>query len=281
MPKYSICITNYNCGSTIESSLRSVLAQLDEQFEIVVVDNLSTDASRRLLRKFQANGKLKLIERRCSRGRGLQIAFENANGEYVLSGLDMGDTYKPRLVSFLDFYHKKCDGKLLKTRNEAVIVAPRSLIERLGGWRDLQRSEGWDLWYRAAKAGVYSWTVFILTETRNRSSFRAETEAHPERTTIVGKYQYRYIAYRDSLRVGRRLFAPGSHVGPGMRLAQILALASLPFYQSYESGLSDFNPYEPKYFIDSRDWWFEEAIRNGDKLERERMYYKEHLGLVL
>jgi hypothetical protein len=189
----------------------------------------------------------------------------------------LGDTYRPRLVPFLDFYHKRCDGQLLKTRNEAVIVAPRSLIERLGGWRDLQRSEGWDLWSRAAKAGVYLWTIFVLSENRIRGSSRAEIEAHPERKNFVGKYRHRYTAYRDSLRVGRRLFAPGSHVSLGQRLVQILALASLPFYQSYESGLSDFEPYEPKYFVDSRDWWLEEAILNKDSLERERMYYKNHL----
>jgi glycosyltransferase involved in cell wall biosynthesis len=261
----------------MESSLHSILEQLDDRFEIVVVDNLSTDASREILGKFEANGKLKLIERRCSIGKGLQIAFENATGEYVLSGLDLGDTYKSRLVPFLDFYHKKCDGRLLKTRNEAVIVAPRSLIARLGGWRDLQRSEGWDLWSRAAKAGVYLWTIFILTENRIRGSFRAEIEAHPERRNFVEKYRHRYTVYRDSLRLGRRLFAPGSHVGLGQRLVQILALASLPFYPSYESGLPDFEPYEPENFIDSRDWWLEEAIRSGDDLKRERMYYENHL----
>jgi len=262
----------------MDGSLRSILGQIDERFEIIVVDNLSTDTSGEILRKFEANGRLKLIEKRCSIGKGLQTAFENATGEYVISGLDLGDTYRPRIVSFLDFYHSRCDGKLLKTRNEAVIVAPRSLIERLGGWRDLQRSEGWDLWSRAAKAGVYLWTIFVLTENRIRGSARAEADAHPERKNLVGKYRHRYTVYRDSLRVGRKLFARGSHVGPGQRLTQILALASLPFYRSYESGPSDFQPYDPEYFVDSRDWWLEEAVREGDGLERERMYYKNHLA---
>jgi glycosyltransferase involved in cell wall biosynthesis len=110
MPKYSICITNYNGGPSIESSLRSILGQLDDRFEIIVVDNLSTDGSREVLRESGASGKLKVIERKCSRGKGLQIAFENAAGEYIISGLDFGDTYRPRLSSFLDFYHTKCEG---------------------------------------------------------------------------------------------------------------------------------------------------------------------------
>jgi hypothetical protein len=117
----------------MESSLQSILGQLDDRFEVVVVDDLSTDTSREIPRRFEANDKLKLIERRCSIRKGLQIAFENSTGEYVLSGLDLGDTYRPRLVSFLDFYHKKSEGKPLETKNEAVIVAPRFLIEKLGG----------------------------------------------------------------------------------------------------------------------------------------------------
>jgi glycosyltransferase involved in cell wall biosynthesis len=261
----------------MKSSLQSILGQLDDRFEIIVVDNLSTDSSRDILREFESRGKLKLIERGCSRGKGLQIAFENATGEYIVSGLDLGDTYRPRLTAFLDFYHAECEGKLLHGLNEAVIVAPRSLIQKLGGWRDLQRSEGWDVWSRAAKVGLYRWTIFILTESRDRSSYLTQTEAHPERKTSFGRFWHQYEVYRDYLRLGRRLFPPGSRIGPSQRLAQVLALASLPFYPSYESGDSDFTSQEPEYFVDSRGWWLEEAIRKGDKLERERVYYKKHL----
>lgn len=271
-------MTSHNPGPNAEESMRSILGQIDNEFEVIVVDSLSTDASPGVLRRLGAEGRLRLIEKKCTIGKGLQTALENASGEYVLSGLDMGDIYRPRLVSFIDFYHRRCEGKLLKTRNEAVILAPRALLDRIGGWRDLQRSEGWDLWSRAAKEGSYIWTIFVLTENRTRGSFQAEIEAHPERKSFAGKYRHRYQTYRDYLRVGRKLFEPGSHVGLGQRLTQVLAQATLPFYSTYESGSSDFQPYEPKYFIDSRDWWLEEAKRAGDNLERERHYYRNELG---
>jgi glycosyltransferase involved in cell wall biosynthesis len=278
MPSYSICITTFNCGPTVERSLQSILRQLDGRFEIVVADNLSTDGAREVLEEHAASGELKLIERKCSRGKGLQVAFEQASGEYIISGLDFGDIYKPRLGSFLDFYHARCEGKLLHGLNEAVIVAPRALIERLGGWRDLQRSEGWDLWSRAEAEGLFRWTIFILTEDRDRSSWRGRTAAHPELKSRLGRYRHEYGVYRDYLRLGRRLFPPGSHVGLGERLMQGLAVASLPFYKSFKSGRSDFSSQEPEYFVDSRDWWLEDAIRDGDKLERERTYYERHLA---
>ena len=53
LPKYSICITNMNMEATIETALTSVLDQLDDTYEMVVVDE-STDGSRQVLLKMQS-----------------------------------------------------------------------------------------------------------------------------------------------------------------------------------------------------------------------------------
>ena len=36
-PLYSICIANYNMSSTIQESLSSILSQLNNDFEVIVV----------------------------------------------------------------------------------------------------------------------------------------------------------------------------------------------------------------------------------------------------
>ena len=43
--KYSICICNYNMADTIDKALISVLDQVDERFEILVIDDGSSDDS--------------------------------------------------------------------------------------------------------------------------------------------------------------------------------------------------------------------------------------------
>ena len=43
--KFSICIPNYNYGSYIGETIKSVLNQTYENYEIIVVDNASTDDS--------------------------------------------------------------------------------------------------------------------------------------------------------------------------------------------------------------------------------------------
>lgn len=68
--KYSILITNYNTVDTIKQSLESILSQIDNNFEVIVVDNKSKDGSEKILKEFEKQGKIKVISIKCSRGRG-------------------------------------------------------------------------------------------------------------------------------------------------------------------------------------------------------------------
>src|SRR5438445_3448665 len=112
-PSYSICVTNYNNVLTLRQSVESILNQIDSRFEIVVVDNKSTDGSQLVLREYSNRGKLKLVRARCSRGKGRQIAFENSIGNYVISNLDFDDVFQPRLDELLNKYHATCKETLL------------------------------------------------------------------------------------------------------------------------------------------------------------------------
>ena len=50
-PIYSICICNYNMAETLEAALKSVLDQLDDRYEVIVIDDGSTDSSKEKLHK--------------------------------------------------------------------------------------------------------------------------------------------------------------------------------------------------------------------------------------
>ena len=47
--KYSICVVNYNMDSVIERALVSVLNQIDSDYEVIVVDDGSSDNSVNIL----------------------------------------------------------------------------------------------------------------------------------------------------------------------------------------------------------------------------------------
>lgn len=247
---YSICITTKNNAATIPESLKSILGQAGEGFEVVVVDGKSTDGGLEYLRQLESSGKIRLLVKRCSRGAGRELAFKNSRGDYVIANMDTDDVFKPVLGELLTFYHRACEGSVLlalrdrKNWSQNATIAPRALVERLGGWRDLQWGEDWDLWRRAYMAKKYRWTVFTLAESVNK---------HPERSYLPRKMAQRFERYRDSMRLGRPLFAEGEKRNLSQRALALAARASLAFRSSYADGPPDFNPYSEDLFIPFSD----------------------------
>ncbi|HEV2139100.1 MAG TPA: glycosyltransferase family 2 protein [Nitrososphaerales archaeon] len=260
MPKYSICITHYNNRSTVEESLQSILGQISRDFEIVLVDSRSNDGSTEILRKYATDGKIKLIETKCSRGLGRQIALENSTGDYVISGLDMDDIFKPTLFSILDFYHSMTEGKLLTVVNgETTMVCTRALLNSLGGWRDLQFRENWELARRAAKEDNHRWTIFPIVVT---------ITSKERRKSVRSSLGYRYMRYRDNLRVGHKQFDQGEKKGISQEIFWLLARLAVLFLPKYKADYA-FTSIDPKDFVDSQGNW-----PKGDNIDRERQLYR-------
>ena len=92
-PHFSICIPAYNDKETILQCIDSVLNQSFTDFEIVVVDDCSTDGQWEILQeKYGANGKIKILRNEENAGslysRAKAIAI--SSGKYIVS-LDADD----------------------------------------------------------------------------------------------------------------------------------------------------------------------------------------------
>jgi len=74
--------------------MESLLAQLDREFE-VYLDDMSTDGSQKILKEYNEKGLIHLVRKKSSRGIGRQVALKNSRGKYIISGLDMDDTFRP------------------------------------------------------------------------------------------------------------------------------------------------------------------------------------------
>jgi glycosyltransferase involved in cell wall biosynthesis len=87
--------------------MESLLRQVDERFEFVIVDNPSTDGSHDYLGQLAAKGSIRLISVKCNRGQGRQIAVENASGDVVIQQVDADQVYSDFLAPLVDAYEKK------------------------------------------------------------------------------------------------------------------------------------------------------------------------------
>jgi glycosyltransferase involved in cell wall biosynthesis len=152
---YSICMTGYNTRRSAQASLDSILTQIDDRFEIIVVDNVSTDGSLEILKEYQRQNKITLISTPCSRGLGREIAVRCAKGKYILI-MDMDDVFEPKLAKMLEVYHKSFEGLMLLVSGiPGVVVSPKALIEKIGGYRDLNWLEDSDIYARAAEINCF------------------------------------------------------------------------------------------------------------------------------
>jgi glycosyltransferase involved in cell wall biosynthesis len=155
-PKLSICTTNYNCAHALEQHFDSIYSQLDEsEFEYIVVDSKSKDASKDILKKFSdSHENITVLHKKCIRGIGRQIAFEESKGEYIIQ-VDTDTRYLPIWRPFLDLSLEKYP----KMAIQAIFsgIYPRDVLEQVGGWKDYQYAEDFELWMRIWKIGKMKW----------------------------------------------------------------------------------------------------------------------------
>jgi len=172
---YSLVGTSYDTVQTVRSCLSSIVNQLEtKDIELVICDSLSTDGTPDAILEFQPFfKKLKIVSQRCSRGKGRQLAFDHSSGYYIIQ-FDLDEIYNDGLSKLFE-WHKK-------TKPEYAIIAgnsiyPRTLIERVGGWKDLNWSEDLDIWIRLTLTGKCKWYGY-KTNYNTRFTSHKEKQKH-------------------------------------------------------------------------------------------------------
>lgn len=102
--KFSICIPNYNYGRFLSRTLRSVLDQSHDDFEIIVSDNSSTDDSVEIVRSFD-DPRIRLLQNPCNVGfaGNLECASRAAVGDCLLL-LSSDDLMLPGSLRYYDSF---------------------------------------------------------------------------------------------------------------------------------------------------------------------------------
>lgn len=199
MPAVSVIVSCYNLGPFLDDAVQSVLAQTWQDFEILIVDDGSTDASTTALLADYTRPKTRVIR---TSHRGLAAArntgVEQASGRY-LCALDADDrllpTFLERTVGVLEsdsqltfcsawlrtfgeehwnWTPARCDLPTLLWEDTVLTAAlvRRADVVALGGYDSgmpEQGDEDWDLWLRLV-AGGRRGTILpeILFEYRRR-----------------------------------------------------------------------------------------------------------------
>ena len=60
-PKISIIIPNYNKGKYIEQAIKSLISQNYKNWKALIIDDKSTDNSKKILKRYNRHPKIKII----------------------------------------------------------------------------------------------------------------------------------------------------------------------------------------------------------------------------
>jgi glycosyltransferase involved in cell wall biosynthesis len=133
-PKVSVIIPAFNSEKYIAEAIESVLAQTYRGYEIIVVDDGSTDNTLQLLKQYDSRVKV-LTKPNGGPASARNLAIKNSNGEY-LAFLDSDDLWmKEKLEEQLAFLEKHPEVGL--TFGEMLI------FEEKGGKRIIQSKVGY------------------------------------------------------------------------------------------------------------------------------------------
>jgi GT2 family glycosyltransferase len=135
-PLVSILILNYNAGDLLLNCVDSVFKSTYPNFEVIIIDNLSTDNSHiRCKEKFE---KIQLIENKKNLGycEGNNVGIKSANGEFILI-LNPDTIVDPDWLNELfRAYHKHGEAlyqpKHLSLKEKSVIMSTGNMMNVFG-----------------------------------------------------------------------------------------------------------------------------------------------------
>lgn len=116
-PFFSIVIPTYNRSAMIAGTVDSVLKQTFRSFEIIVVDDGSSDDTQDVLKNhFGGNEQVKIIyQENKERGAARNNGYKAALGKYVIF-LDSDDTMEPEHLETLKKYIDKLSPEFIATK---------------------------------------------------------------------------------------------------------------------------------------------------------------------
>lgn len=161
-PKYSVCICNFNMAITLDLSLKSVINQLNDDYEVVVVDDGSNDNSLQILREIKNNFNnfryIPLLRERTRKlGETRNISINAARGKYVILHIDTDDIWDNYIKTFVSIYHeieKRLNIHDFLLSGKQIQMANRELLLR-NKYKNIYYGEDRMLWNDLSIQGKY------------------------------------------------------------------------------------------------------------------------------
>lgn len=231
-PIVSVIIPTYNREKFIGAAIKSVLDQTFKCFEIIVIDDGSTDGTANVVKEFKSEKIRYIYQSNQGRSRARNHALALAKGRYI-AFLDSDDMYLPEKLGMqVDFMDRRPDFGMVYTSAYCIdedgnslahvyeaklsgwiyndiaffvpvtitlptVIARREVFEAVGGFdENMERFEDTDMWRRISKAfqigAMATFTCLLRTHSDN-----SLVTQNPERILAAVEYYINKIERED------------------------------------------------------------------------------------
>lgn len=209
MVKVTVYIPTHNYGQYIKQAVDSVLNQTMTDFELIIIDDGSTDNTRQILDPYRNDGRIRIYEQ-ANKGLNItnNIALRLANGKYIIR-LDADDYFDENLLLILsntldkrleiglvypDYYHVDKDGQIIEmiqrkkigqevelldlpAHGACTMFRKDCLMELKGYEEKFSCQDGYELWLRFIKKyRPYNVTIPLFYYRQHGSSLTDKQE---------------------------------------------------------------------------------------------------------
>lgn len=226
----SIIMPSYNTGACISESIQSVQAQTYKNWELIIVDDCSTDDTDTVIQSFLADSRIRYLKNENNSGAAVSrnYALREAKGKWI-AFLDSDDLWMPdkleKQIGFMEAngyrfsYTGYCEMDIDGKRNGVVVSGPRKITktgffnycwpgcltvmydaETVGLIQiaDIKKNNDYAMWLKACrKADCYLLHENLAVYRRGRTG---SISSHSIKRMIVWHYRlFRYAEGQNSL----------------------------------------------------------------------------------
>lgn len=121
----SIVMTSYNYGRFVHQAVKSVLDQTYRHFELLIVDDGSSDDSLDVLRSFDDPRVVLMSQANSGQAASWNRAYQHSNGELILF-LDSDDFWRPSKIERMVEMHRAMRGRYSVMQHNLTVVGTGS-----------------------------------------------------------------------------------------------------------------------------------------------------------
>lgn len=132
-PKVSIIMTVYNGDLNLESSIQSILNQSYSNIELIIIDDCSTDNSKKILKKYNNKQNIKIIYNKknigcyASKNIGLKVSTGEIIGFQDADDISLKDRIKKQVNLMLKYNLLLCGCNIIRS-NIKKLVSEREMM---------------------------------------------------------------------------------------------------------------------------------------------------------